>query len=62
MGDDYVSEEEEEEEEEEVGEEEGEGQEEEPKPKGPSSILGAFYSKEDANQYWLSMVRHSNFQ
>ena len=59
MGDDYVSEDEEEEEEEEEQEvAEGEGQGEEAgKQKGASSILGAFYSKENPKQYWISMVR-----
>ncbi len=38
---------------------EGEGDEQgekENRPKGPSSILGAFYSKEKEGEYWISMV------
>lgn len=58
MGDDYVSEDEEEEEEEEGG---GEEEAEEVKePEAPGSILAAFYSKKDAKQYWVSMVRGCN--
>lgn len=55
MGEDYVSEEEEEEEQEQEIEEE-DGQKAQEKQKGPSSILAAFYSKENSKQFWISMV------